>query len=56
MAKALRLTSAAQGHGRCVSGLIQGVEVQNFYIPAGGDIPDRKLNRSSITRWTSMSA
>lgn len=33
-----------EGHGRCVSGLINGVEVQNFYIPAGGDIPDRKLN------------
>jgi exodeoxyribonuclease-3 len=33
-----------EGHGRCVSGLINGVEVQNFYIPAGGDIPDRQLN------------
>ena len=33
-----------EGHARCVSGKIAGVEVQNFYIPAGGDIPDRKLN------------
>ena len=33
-----------EGHARCVSGKVAGVEVQNFYIPAGGDIPDRKLN------------
>jgi exodeoxyribonuclease III len=33
-----------QGHARCVSAMVQGVEVQNFYIPAGGDIPDRELN------------
>ena len=33
-----------EGHARCVSGLIAGVEVQNFYIPAGGDEPDRALN------------
>jgi len=32
------------GHARCVSGMIKGVEVQNFYIPAGGDVPDRELN------------
>jgi exodeoxyribonuclease-3 len=33
-----------EGHARCVSGIIAGVEVQNFYIPAGGDIPDPALN------------
>jgi exodeoxyribonuclease-3 len=33
-----------EGHARCVSGLIAGVEVHNFYIPAGGDVPDRALN------------
>ena len=33
-----------EGHARCVSGKVAGVEVQNFYIPAGGDIPDRELN------------
>jgi exodeoxyribonuclease III len=32
------------GHARCVSGRIAGVDVQNFYIPAGGDVPDRALN------------
>jgi len=34
-----------EGHARCVSGRIAGVEVQNFYIPAGGDLPDRELNK-----------
>src|SRR3990167_279481 len=33
-----------EGHARCVSGKVAGVEVQNFYIPAGGDIPDREVN------------
>ena len=33
-----------EGHARCVSGRIAGVEVQNFYIPAGGDVPDRAEN------------
>ncbi len=32
------------GHARCVSARIGGVDVQNFYIPAGGDVPDRALN------------
>lgn len=31
-------------HARCVGGTIAGVEVHNFYIPAGGDVPDRELN------------
>jgi exodeoxyribonuclease-3 len=33
-----------EGHARCVSGRVAGVEIQNFYIPAGGDIPDPALN------------
>lgn len=32
------------GHARCVSAMVEGVEIQNFYIPAGGDLPDRDLN------------
>ena len=34
-----------EGHARCVSARIAGIEVQNFYIPAGGDLPDRTLNK-----------
>jgi len=33
-----------EGHARCVSARVQGVEIQNFYIPAGGDVADRDLN------------
>ena len=33
------------GHARSVSVMVQGVEIQNFYIPAGGDLPDRTLNK-----------
>ena len=33
-----------EGHARCAAGIIGGIEVQNFYIPAGGDLPDRALN------------
>ena len=29
-----------EGHARAVGARVAGVEVQNFYIPAGGDIPD----------------
>src|SRR5690606_27350776 len=29
---------------RNVAVMVKGVEIQNFYIPAGGDIPDRALN------------
>ena len=32
------------GHARCVSARVAGVDIQNFYIPAGGDTPDRALN------------
>ena len=38
------LTVCREGHARCVSGVVAGVEVQNFYIPAGGDTADRALN------------
>lgn len=33
-----------EGHARCVGAKVAGVEIHNFYIPAGGDIPDRDLN------------
>lgn len=33
-----------EGHARCVSAKVAGVEVLNFYIPAGGDTPDRAAN------------
>jgi len=33
-----------EGHARVVGIVIQGVEIQNFYVPAGGDIPDRAEN------------
>jgi exodeoxyribonuclease-3 len=32
------------GHAREVSAIVAGVEIQNFYIPAGGDTPDRTIN------------
>jgi exodeoxyribonuclease-3 len=38
------LAVCREGHARCVSATVAGVEIQNFYIPAGGDIPDRALN------------
>ncbi len=34
-----------EGHARCVAVKVAGVELQNFYIPAGGDLPDRGLNK-----------
>ncbi len=33
-----------EGHARCVSATIAGVEIQNLYVPAGGDTADRTLN------------
>jgi exodeoxyribonuclease III len=33
-----------EGHARCVGAVVAGIEIQNFYIPAGGDIPDRAEN------------
>ncbi len=33
-----------EGHARCVSVGVAGMEVHNFYVPAGGDVPDREMN------------
>jgi len=33
-----------EGHARAVGVIVEGVEIQNFYIPAGGDIPDPEIN------------
>ncbi len=33
-----------EGHARVVGARVAGVEIQNFYIPAGGDVPDREAN------------
>lgn len=38
------LSVCREGHARCVSAKVAGVEIQNFYIPAGGDVPDRTVN------------
>lgn len=39
-----KLDVCREGHARCVGATIGGVEVQNFYVPAGGDVPDRLAN------------
>lgn len=39
-----QLEVCREGHARSVSVRVAGVEIQNFYIPAGGDIPDRAEN------------
>jgi len=33
-----------EGHARSIAARVAGVEIQNFYIPAGGDVPDREAN------------
>jgi exodeoxyribonuclease III len=38
------LAVCREGHARAVSAKIAGVEVHNFYVPAGGDEPDREAN------------
>ncbi|MDG2521550.1 exodeoxyribonuclease III [Caulobacter segnis] len=38
------LSVCREGHARCVSAKVAGIEIQNFYIPAGGDVPDRTVN------------
>ena len=36
---------AALGHARHVAGQLEnGVTIHNFYVPAGGDVPDREVN------------
>jgi exodeoxyribonuclease-3 len=39
-----RLDVCREGHARSVAVKVAGVEIQNFYIPAGGDIPDPAVN------------
>jgi len=38
------LNVCREGHARCVAARIAGVEIQNFYVPAGGDIADPEIN------------
>lgn len=38
------VSACREGHARCVAARVAGIEIQNFYIPAGGDLPDRDLN------------
>ena len=38
------IAACREGHARCVGGRVQGIELHNFYIPAGGDVADRELN------------
>jgi exodeoxyribonuclease-3 len=44
LAEAPPLEVCREGHARCVGAMVEGVEIHNFYIPAGGDVPDRALN------------
>jgi exodeoxyribonuclease-3 len=44
LGEAPRLDVCRESHARTVSARVAGVEIQNFYIPAGGDVPDRALN------------
>ncbi len=41
---AVGLDVCREGHARCVSAKVAGIEVHNLYIPAGGDVPDRAVN------------
>jgi exodeoxyribonuclease-3 len=38
------LAVCREGHARCVSARVAGVEIHNIYAPAGGDTPDREIN------------
>lgn len=40
-----KLDVCREGHARCVGAKVAGVEIHNFYIPAGGDVPDRAENK-----------
>lgn len=33
-----------EGHARVIAGRINGVEIHNIYLPAGGDVPDPQIN------------
>lgn len=37
-------TPCREGHARAVAVTVEGIEIQNFYIPAGGDLPDPVAN------------
>jgi len=39
-----KLDVCREGHARAVCATVAGVELHNFYIPAGGDEPDREAN------------
>ena len=41
IADAPALDLCREGHARCVSGAVAGIEIHNLYIPAGGDVADR---------------
>jgi exodeoxyribonuclease-3 len=38
------IDACREGHARVSAARIAGLEIQNFYIPAGGDEPDRAVN------------
>jgi len=38
------LNVCREGHARCVGAVVAGVEIHNFYVPAGGDVADREVN------------
>ncbi|RAK59363.1 exodeoxyribonuclease III [Phenylobacterium hankyongense] len=44
LADAPPLDVCREGHARCVGAVVAGVEIHNFYIPAGGDVADREAN------------
>lgn len=39
-----QLDVCREGHARSVGVSVEGVEIHNFYIPAGGDVADREVN------------
>lgn len=39
-----KLDVCREGHARCIGAIVGGIEIHNFYAPAGGDIPDREAN------------
>jgi exodeoxyribonuclease-3 len=45
IAEAPSLDLCREGHARCVSGVVAGIEIHNLYIPAGGDVPDRNSRK-----------
>ena len=45
IADAPSLDLCREGHARCVSGAVAGIEIHNLYIPAGGDVPDRSSGK-----------